>query len=175
MTTINLLPDDFSSKGGVKIARVIKKILIPVFAVFFISVAAMSGIIIVLNSNLKRVTDNQEILINSIKNLEKTERGMLLLQERLSKIKNILATDSSKGKITQNLQDVLGRSSGVTVSEIKLNADKINLGVEAVTSDQVGEFLSQILEDPLFQEVVLTDFTFSQEGGYRLGLDLTTK
>ena len=175
MTTINLLPDDFSSKGVAKVARIIKKILIPVFAVFFISAAAMSGIIIVLNSNLKRITNNQEILTSSIKNLEKTERGMLLLQERLSKIKNILANDPSKGKITQNLQDVLGRSSGVTVSEIKLIADKINLEVKAATSDQVGQFLSQVLEDPLFQEVVLTDFTFSQEGGYSLGLDLTTK
>lgn len=175
MPTINLLPDDFSSKGVVKVARIIKKISIPVFAMFFVSIAVMLGIIIILNSNLKRVGNNQEILTNSIKNLEKTERGMLLLQERLSKIKNILSNDSSKGKFTQNVQDILGRSPGVNISEIKLISDKINLTAEVATSDQVEQFLSQVLENPLFKEVVLTNFSFNPATGYSLGLDLTTK
>lgn len=175
MPTINLLPDDFSSKGVVKVARIIKKISIPVFAMFFVSIAVMLGIIIILNSNLKRIGNNQEILTNSIKNLEKTERGMLLLQERLSKIKNILSNDSSKGKFTQNVQDILGRSPGVNISEIKLISDKINLTAEVATSDQVEQFLSQVLENPLFKEVVLTNFSFNPATGYSLGLDLTTK
>ena len=175
MTTINLLPDDFSSKGVVKVARIIKKVLIPVFAVFFVSVVVMLGIIIVLNSNLKKISNHQEILTTSIKNLEKTERGMLLLQERLSKIKNILLDDSSGGKFTQNIQDILGRSPGVAISEIKLISDKINLEAKVATSDQIEQFLSQVLENPLFKEVVLTDFSFAPIGGYSLGLALTTK
>lgn len=175
MPTINLLPDDFSSKGVVKVARIIKKVLIPVFAMFFVSIAVMLGIIIILNSNLKRIGNNQEILTNSIKNLEKTERGMLLLQERLSKIKNILSNDSSGGKFTQNVQDILGRSPGVNISEIKLISDKINLEAEVATSDQVEQFLSQVLENPLFKEVVLTNFSFNPATGYSLGLGLITK
>lgn len=175
MPAINLLPEEFSSKGVVKIARLIKKILIPVFAIFFVSIAVMLGIIIILNSNLKRISSSQEILTASIKNLERTERGMLLLQERLSKIKLILPDGSSKDKFTQNIQDILGRSPGVNILEIKLVADKINLTAEVATSDRIEEFLSQVLENPLFKEVKLTGFSFNPAAGYSLGLDLTTK
>ncbi len=175
MPTINLLPKEFSSKGIVKVARLIKKILIPVFAVFFVSIAVMLGIVIILNSNIKRIRSRQEILTTSIKNLEKTERGTLLLQERLAKIKLILPDGSLRDKFTQNVQDILGRSPGVNISEIKLVSDKINLTAEVLTSDQIEEFLSQILENPLFKAVKLTGFSFAPIGGYRLGLDLTTK
>ena len=175
MTTINLLPDDFLLKGVVKVARIIKKILVPVFAFFFVSLAVMLGVIIVLNNNIKRLSINQEILTSSIVNLEKTERGMLLLQERLSKIGSIISNDPSKGKITQNIQDILDRSSGVTLSEIKLISNTISLGAETATSDQLGQFLSQVLESTLYKEVILTDFSFNPATGYSLGLDLTTK
>ena len=74
MTTINLLPDDFLLKGVVKVARIIKKILVPVFAFFFVSLAVMLGVIIVLNNNIKILSINQEILTSSIVNMEKTER-----------------------------------------------------------------------------------------------------
>lgn len=175
MLTINLLPDDFLLKGVVKVARIIKKILVPVFAIFFISSTVMLGIILVLNGNLKGITNNQEILTTSIKNLEKTERGMLLLQERLAKIKNIMSKDSSKGKITQNIQAILELSSEVTVSNVKIISNKINLDAKAATSDQLGQFFSQILESTLYKEVILTDFSFNPATGYSLGLDLTTK
>ena len=100
---------------------------------------------------------------------------MLLLQERLSKIGSIISNDPSKGKITQNIQDILDRSSGVTLSEIKLISNTISLGAETATSDQLGQFLSQVLESTLYKEVILTDFSFNPATGYSLGLDLTTK
>ena len=175
MSTINLLPDDFSSKAVVKIARIIRKILIPVFAVFFVSSAVMLGMILVLNSNLKVITNNQEILTTSIKNLEKTERGMLLLQERLSKIKKIISNDSSKGKITQNIQDILELSPEVSVSGIKSSSNTINLEAKTATSDQLGQFLSRVLESTLYKEVIIKDFSYNPATGYSLGLDLTTR
>ena len=175
MTTINLLPESFSSKGVVKVARIVKKILVPLFAVFFISVTVILSVIMILSSNLKKTAINQEVLTTSIKSLEKTERGMLLLQERLSKIKKIEANDPSKGKITQNFQDVFEQSADVTVSDVKLAANNISFEASTPSSDQLGQFLSNILESSFYKEIVLKDLSYNPFIGYSLGLDLKTK
>lgn len=176
MSAINLLPEELSpARSIIKIANYVKKIYIPVFAVFLISVAVMLGVIIILNNNLKNIKDRQEILTTSIKSLEKTERGILFLKERLSKIKGIMADDTSKSDFTVNVQDILSRSQGVTITEIKAVPKKINLTVKASISDEIEIFLSQILENPLFKEIKLSEFSFSPINGYSFALELTTK
>lgn len=179
MAAINLLPGELTtSKTVVKVTGLIKKILVPAIALYLISVIVMVAVIFVLNGDSKELAARQDVLISSIKNLEQTERSIFLLQERLSKIKNILTIESSKDGLTTNIQDLLTQSQNIQnidISTINWVSGKIDLTATLSTSDQMEQFLKQLIESPFVKGINMKSFSFSPAIGYNLNLILTTK
>lgn len=176
MPAINLLPEELStSKTVVKAAGFIKKMLVPAVAVYLISVVVMIAVIFILNGDSKKLAARQDVLISSIKSLEKTERSILLLQERLSKIKILLVNESSKDGSMTNIQDLLTQSQDIDITAIKWIPGNMDLTATLSTSDQIEQFFKQLIESPFVKEINMKSFSFSPAVGYNLNLVLTTK
>src|SRR4030042_2652884 len=95
MAAINLLPKDLlPSAGLIKTAKLLKNLLTLGFGIFTIVLVGLVAFFVLNSISLRSSTARQEELKNSIKALEQTEQGLVLVKDRLTKVKEVLAKDS---------------------------------------------------------------------------------
>ena len=92
---INLLPTDLSPKGPVvRIAALVRSVAVISFSLLLITGLGISAFFIVNSLQIKNLNSANEELKGSIKSLEVTEQGLVLVRDRLGKVKQVLAQDS---------------------------------------------------------------------------------
>lgn len=176
MANVNLLPPELGPKASVlKVVVLIKKAVTGFLFVFLILGVAAIAFTYYLNLQLKKSTNSQEALKVSIRSLEQTEQKLYLVKDRLSKIKSVLALNTSAKELETLDQITSADTSGINMTGIEVTAGKINVTGSAVSSDILGAYIDTILANPVYKTIKLAGFTYNPKSGYSFGLDIVTK
>lgn len=174
MTEINLLPIDLSSsRGSVKFAEGLKK-LIPIFVGIFVIASVLSAVLLVfLTSEINSSHSRQSSLKQDITSLQKTEQQILLIKDRIGKI-NSLNSNTDAADTFANLDKTFSAlPSGVNVSTVEITSDKTKFSVVSKDSLGMATFLNSIVTSGLYKSLILVQFSFTPGTGYTIGLEVS--
>jgi hypothetical protein len=174
MSALNLLPTELTPKPSIlKLVGVVKKIstaLAVILVFFLIGVVAM----FILNSiKIKELKAQESGLKTAVSALEKTEKQLVLMRDRIIKVKKVwemgatyINADAVRALITQN-------EGIVSFASLDITSKKVNLQVVSPTSSGVARFLSGLVASDLFKSINLKSLSFSPLAGYSLDLELS--
>ncbi|MBI4153451.1 hypothetical protein HY503_00410 [Candidatus Woesebacteria bacterium] len=167
MAVINLLPTDISPKGPViKISNLIKNLAVASFVLFLLTALAMLAMFVFNSVLIRNLNQSSEALKTSIKGLETTEAGLVLVKDRLSKARDVLAADSG-GDEAEGLGSITSALPGnVALSEAEISKDMLNTTFVATSSQGLTALMAQIISQDAFAKVELVSFSFSPNAGY---------
>lgn len=176
MAVINLLPRDISAKGPVvKISSLIKKLAVVSFVLFLLTALGMLVMFILNSVQIKSLNTSSEALKTSIKSLETTEAGLVLVKDRLAKAKEVLAGESG-GDEAEGLASITSALPGsVVLSEAEISKDILNATFVASDSQGLTLLMAQIISQDAFARVELVSFNFSPSTGYMPSFSMKVK
>ncbi len=169
----NLLPVDLAeSKEIEKFSKTLLGL-----SIFFAVVSVVIGIsglagYFFYSKELTKLGQEQENLKTSIKNLESTEQGLVLIRDRTQKIANILTSRITEGtfskqmKIVENMpQDVYFKGSEITVQES---------GLDLLTQRSLvlSNFFTDLVKRQDLGNLVLKELNFNPGRGYFFTLQI---
>ncbi len=172
---INLLPGDLSPRGPVvRISNFIRSLAVISFSILIL-VALGIGALFVLNTiQIKSVTSQNEELKNSIRSLEKTEQGVVLIKDRLTKAKMVLAQESGKEEV-EGLAKLYSSIEGIgEMAEAIVSRNAAEVTFIAPSSLVLSQLMGTIITQDSFKNIELMSFTFNPNAGYVLSFILKT-
>ena len=170
---VNLLPIDLSPKSAsAKTAAALKKVVTFGFIFLIVFLVGLIAYLIILSIQYKASLKRQAQLKQSIKSLEQTEQQLLIIRDRLDKIKLIQARDSAIGGVG-NLKYILANvPPTVNVRESKILGSKAELTFLARSSSDLVKTLSTILAGSYYSKIDLASFSFNPNYGYSVNLEM---
>lgn len=173
---INLLPPDLASGASLsKISGFVKKLnlfLLSFLLVFGSGVAAFLSISSIQLGDLGR---REASLKAQIIEMETTETRMILLKDRIGKIK-IAKSSENVNTILDAISPLLAQvGADSTVPELNLDSQKIELSVNFESPASLSGFFRYLEGSTSFDSIVLTSFGFNPSTGYLVNLKLTPK
>lgn len=173
---LNLLPQDLTVGkdlgNAVKVLRAVNVIALALFIAFALGV---SGFFVVSTFQLQSLNSSKDQLSSQIKSLQTTEQKLVLLKDRVSKIKLTSTADSAQKSLglVSPLLNALPASS--SVSELNLDTTKLTISILFKSSADVSNFFQALYASTSFKSITLTSFGFNPTSGYLVSLSLTGK
>lgn len=170
---INLLPTELSPRGpAVKAANALRRFIIFGFIAFALSVLGLIAFFVFVTTQIGSSNQRQESLKGSIRSLEQTEQRLILVKDRLAKIKNALGEEKMRSEV-ENIDSLLTNTAGnVVVTEVDVSKDKTELTVQATSSTSVAQFMAVLLVTNLYEKIDLSSFGFNPQVGYLISLEM---
>ena len=167
MAAINLLPTDISPKGPVaKISNLIKNLAVISFVLFLLTALGMLAVFVLNSVQIRSLNESSEALKTSIESLETTEQGLVLVRDRLTKVKLVLA-DESGGDEAEGLGTVTsGLPASVALTEAVISKDVLDTTFVATDSQGLTALMARIISQEAFAKVDLVSFSFNPNAGY---------
>ncbi len=173
---INLLPTDYRLTGPVgqivKFARPLNVILL---ALFLVTVVGMGGFFIFSSFSLKNLVTRNDGLKKQIQSQSTAQQQMVLLKDRLSKIKTIQGIPTA----TKNLADIDPLLMLITgnsfLSELNLDSQKVAATVVFKSNSDLTNFLKAISSNTSYSSISLGTFNYSPVAGYQISLNFVKK
>ena len=173
---LNLLPQDLAVGHGLnQVIRVIRAINVIAIAAFIIFVVG-AGIFYAISSfQLVSLTTGNNNLISQIKTEQTTEQKLILLKDRIAKIKLAYSSDSLTKPIGLVAPLLSQLPSSASVTELNLDTSKITASILFKSGSDISSFFQNIYSSKLFSGVTLTSFGFNPTTGYLVSLNLAGK
>lgn len=164
---INLLPTDLSPKGPVvKLATILKNVATVSFLIFFLAVLGMAALFILNSVTLRTIGERSEALKTSIASLEETEQRLVLVRDRLSKVKQVLGAESGIEEVEGLEKITTGLGAGTTLSEAVVDKDSLEVTFIVSSSTELAQLMSKVISQDSFKKVELTALSFNPSAGY---------
>lgn len=173
MAGINLLPSEKKPKGyAVKASKTLKKIAVLSLIVLFVGLMIYAGSSVFLNIQRRSFISKEDKLKSEIKALQQTEQKLILVEDRLSGIKNILSANNTNDEV-QTIGTILSNNpQNVSITGIKLDTQTAVINIAANNSADLTGFF-KLLSESNFTQVNLSGFSFDEEKGYKLDIAIT--
>ena len=173
---INLLPKDLSvSAPLVKTAALLRNLITLGFAVFVIVAIGFVAFFIINSLSLSNSLRTQAELETSIKSLEQTEQGLVLVKDRLTKINQLQVGESAKEE-SENLSRIFSQAAQIgTLGEAVLEKDKLDTTFSVTSSTALSRLLASVVSAENYQRIELLSFSFNPNSGYLVSLSFVTK
>ncbi len=170
---LNLLPSEYVVSGTLgKVLRTSRSLSVILVAAFLIFVVGLGAFFVISNLQLRNASGKEADLKSQIVAEEQSEQKIVLLKDRLKKIKTVQAMSSSlenTGNL-DSLVSVLGSSA--TLTELSADSDKVDLSVNFKNNSDLAGFLERIGSIETFKTVIMTAFGFNPASGYLVGIRL---
>ena len=176
MAVINLLPKDLlPSARLIKAAKLLKNILTLGFGIFTIALIGLVAFFALNSITLRSSTARQDELKTSIKALEQTEQGLVLVKDRLSKVKEVLAKDSGAEEVDNLSKISLQITAGVDLTEAVVFKDELSTTFIVSDASVLTKFMAQIIASGDYKRIDLNSFSFNPNVGYLVSMAFITK
>lgn len=164
---LNLLPTDRKVSGSLaKTVKAVKMLNVIFLSGFLIFALGLGAFFIFNNIRLRNINADVESLKSEAANLQKSEQQMVLLKDRLSKIKTVRKTPTAWTNLT-NIQTLISSVGPNTfVSELNADSNKIDMSVLFRTNSDLAAFIKNLTETKVFKGITLTTFGFNPANGY---------
>ena len=176
MPAINLLPTELlPSASLLKTARLLKTVLTVGFGIFVVVVLGLVGFFSVNALSLRSSNAKQEELKNSIKSFEQTEQGLVLVKDRLAKVKEVGAKENADNEI-EALSGLFGKiPPGVSLTEAVISKDELDSTFVVGDSSVLGQFMAGLITTEGFNKIELLSFSFNPSVGYLVSVAFSSK
>lgn len=168
---LNLLPPEYGTTKGLasvlKITRSLGVISVALFLIFTVGVSAFFIISSIALGNLRSEIDN---LKTQIQAENSTEQQMVLLKDRLGKIKSVLGAVTANSVLTSVNPYITGLSSETTLTETSIDSAKAEISLTFRSKADVSAFFEKLADTKDFGTITLSSFTYSPENGYLVGI-----
>lgn len=174
---INLLPKDLLPDiAAVRTARVLKNLLTLGFGIFVIGTIGLVAFFVINSLSIKNSNTRQETIKNSIKSLEQTEQGLVLVEDRLAKVGEVYSKETASQE-ADNLATIFGQVSqtGTNLSEAVIEKDGLDINFIVTDSTSLSRLLATVVAGEAYQRVELKSFSFNPNVGYLISLGFVTK
>lgn len=173
---LNLLPDNVAPKGGLaRTLTMTKQLTVILLAVFIIIVVGISGFFLVSSLELDRLTSEIDSLKTQIAQQETVETQVVLLKDRIDKIKTAQKIASAQGPMDQITPVISSIPQGSALADLSLDSTKTDLSVAFDSSASLGDFFKQLTTSTSFSSIVLTSFGLNPASGYLASLRFIDK
>lgn len=173
---INLLPTELKVSGGMakflSISRILGVISLAVFLVFGLGLA---GFFIVSTIQLNGLNSANDALKTKLTSLKTSEAQLVVLKDRLGKIKLAQSIPTAVKNLTLFDPFVSAIPAPSVVSEVDLDAIKIATTINFKTNTDLSNFVKAISDSKIFRSVVFSSFAFNPAGGYLVSVTATPK
>src|SRR3990172_8063149 len=153
---INLLPQEFKPKGYVvTVSHTLRKVAVLLLTVFLVGSVAILGAFIFTSQRIKGSNSMQEELKTEIETLEATEQRLILLKDRLDKVKTIEDANNSGEEVTVlgNVSDLF--SEGITPKGILVSKGLTQVSVYADSLANLSHFIEILKGSGQFANIAL--------------------
>lgn len=171
---INLIPAELSVGGGInKISKQLTNTSIAAAVVAGFAVVVFLGIVIFYNQDFKKINSSNNTLKNQITALQQSEQKLVFAKDRLGKIAEVQAQETALGRLVDFnfLYDFLKSNSDLSVLEVSINSDKLEMSIISTTlsaTTSFFNFLNENKED--FDRIKISTFSYSPSSGYVVNL-----
>jgi hypothetical protein len=163
---INLLPKELGTKGKyAKAAAKIKQITI-VSSLFVLVLGLIGGVyIFIINNQLQKLGNSSKQFEQKIRDLNQTEIRLLIVKDRLGKVKQIQSDLGVADEVPFINTLVSKLPSSVTLSEADIDKSSSEYSFVAASSLGLAQLLSLVVASS-FEEIVLEGINFNPSLGY---------
>lgn len=171
--SINLIPVELSPQSGsVKMAKLLKRISIVYGAIVVILLIGAGAYILLFQFQISNIKKQNETLAVRVTELEAEEQKTALTRDRLTKIKTILAGGGME-KSLSNFDKVISiLPFGVVVTNAEVDASRTKFSVTGTSSLSIASFLSNIVAQKIYNNLVLKTFSFNPGSGYVVSFEV---
>jgi len=167
---LNLLPQDYAVSDSValvlKIARTLNIILLGIFVV---SGLLMAAYFIFSSVTIKSLNTTNNTLKNQIQSLQTAQQQVILLKDRLGKIKRAYTKPSAVKNLTLVEPILASLPNTSSVSELNIDPQKTAMTVNFKTNSALTVFMSNLGTQTSFSGISLDSFSYSPSDGYFVG------
>ena len=173
MSQINLLPTDMAPRPSVvKASTVVKKLTTIGVILFIVCLGASIGLFLLFSSQLKDSTQRKAEIEQSVKALQATEQRLVLIKDRLSLIKDVLARQTATDELEAITNLINNLPEEVSVSEAKLQKDLTVASFKAEDSLALTRMMSTIFSLGTYGQVDLKTIRFLPITGFTAEFEL---
>lgn len=173
---VNLLPPEYTTtKGLARFLKAAQGLGVISIAFFLVFTLGISGFYIISSITLRSLNSDIDSLKNQISAQETSEQQIVLLKDRLSKIKTVLALPSSIENFKAATPYISSLSPTTSLSEATIDSQKIDMTLIVRSNADLVSLLQKFSGGNEFASVAMTNFTFSPSGGYLVGIRASKK
>ena len=169
---IDLLPAESKIKGGyLKAAKLAKSINLIFFSAFLVIGLLLAIYVVFLSVMLKNTKRDNDFLISEIKKYQTSEQKIVLLKDRLSKIKTLLKLDTASDLLNK-IKPIMGQlTQDATITNLKIQPEGASVSMVFKTSGAFGQFLSS-QEEGKFKSLTIDTVSFNPAIGFLVNLTI---
>jgi len=173
---VNLLPSEKrvgkELQGILRVTRMLGVIALGAFIVFGLGIAAF---FIFTSIQLNSLNSTNSTLESQITGLETSETQIVLLKDRIGKIKTVQSVPSAIANLNNIVPIITPLSVESSVNELDVAPTKISASVNFRSNSDLSNFLKGLSTSTSFKNVTVTSFAFNPASGYLVGLDIVGK
>ncbi len=173
---VNLLPVDKRVGKDLQrvltVTRMLGVIFLALFIVFGLGVTAF---FILSSIQLSSLNQTNGSLTSQISGLETSETQMVLLKDRIAKIKTVKNLPSAIANLDKINPVLTTLSAESPVAELDITPVKISTSINFKSNTDLSNFLKNISSSKVFKSVTMTSFSFNPATGYLVSLDIAAK
>lgn len=173
---VNLLPTERRVSGSLgqflRISRMLGVIALAVFLVFGLGLGAFFA---VSSIELNGLNSSNDALKSQLTSLQTTEAQLVVLKDRIAKIKLAQAIPSATKNLTDFNPFLSSLTSGTGISELDVDTAKISTSIVFTSNSDLTSFIKTLSASTLFKNVSLTTFGYNPTNGYLVSIAVTTK
>lgn len=175
MADINLLPEEITPKGfAVRLAQILRNVATVGLALLVVSGVGIGAFFILTSVEIRSSTARQDQLKSTVKSLEGTEQSLVLLKDRVGKVKQVLGADTVSPSIVKAGTIITSFPPDVSPKEIQIG-DISKITVSVTDTSELTKFMSGVITASKFKRIDLRGFSFSPTGGYLISLEMSDK
>lgn len=176
MSQINLLPVGLAPGGlAVRVAKISKNLFYIGFAIFLAVVIVLAGVFTYYALAVRETNEKQKRLTASIKSLESTEARIVLVKDRLEKIKNIWSQDQVSPQLGEIREVVSGLTADSSLTQAEIVGKKNDLRFTTLSTRSVREIINKLRSLPFYERLALSSLNFDPTSGFSLSVSGSTK
>lgn len=173
---LNLLPSDYSvSKPLAALLKVVRPLNVTLLSVFLAGALGVAGFFIFSSITLKNLNEKNDILKNEIQAQSEAQQQIVLLKDRLGKIKRVYDIQSADKNLTLIVPYVNSLGANSTITELDVSSQKISLSAAFRTNTELTDFIHSLDSQSPFTNVTLDSFSYNPANGYLVGVSFVGK
>lgn len=173
---LNLLPDNFAVKGSLgKTLTSVKQLTTIFLGLFILMVIGISTYFFISSLELGSLTSSIDNLKVQITQQETVETQMVLLKDRIGKIKTVQKIASAQNSLNGISPVISSIPDGSSLGELSVDNQKSDASIIFNSSVSLGIFFKQLVTSTTFSSIVLNSFGFNPSTGYLASLRFVGK
>lgn len=173
---LNLIPEELTLSDPVtQIVKFVQPLNVVLLALFLITGLGMTAFFIFSSVSLNDLNISNQKLIFQIQTQNSAQQQMVLLKDRISKIKIAQSVPNSTKNLT-NIIQVLDEVSGNSlVSELDVDPQRISGTFAFKTNSDLTNFIKQLGALNTFISTNLETFSYNPASGYLISMGFVPK